>query len=254
MLESYQFPALGDNYGYLLHDPRSGQTAAIDAPDAGAVLAALDEKGWRLSHILNTHHHYDHTDGNLALKEKTGCLVIAAAADAGRIPGLDRPVREGDRIAIGTSTATVLETPGHTSGHVSYLFSGEGLAFTGDTLFSLGCGRLFEGTPAQMWASLQKLMALPPETRICCAHEYTLSNGEFALEIDPDNAALHAMMDKLRARRRAGRPTVPSRLADERQANPFLRPSDPAIRRHLGMESSSDVEVFAEIRRRKDRF
>ncbi len=254
MLEIYQFSALGDNYGYLLHDGPSGETAAIDTPDADAVQAALDKRHWRLSHILNTHHHYDHTDGNLALKEKTGCVIFGAASDAGRIPGLDRKIREGDIITIGASRARVLETPGHTAGHVSYILDAEGLAFTGDTLFSLGCGRLFEGTPAQMWASLQKIMALPPETRICCAHEYTLGNGEFALTIDPDNAALRTMMEDIRTRRRAGRPTVPSLLADELKANPFLRPHDTAIRRHLGMEAAADAEVFAEIRRRKDAF
>jgi len=259
-LQVHQFRCRSDNYGYLLHEPVTGATAAIDTPETGAVLAALEQTGWRLSHILNTHHHYDHVEGNLELKARTGCTIIGGARHAEKIPGIDRRVSEGDVVEFGTQHLRVLETPGHTLGHVVYVTDApkadeaSPLAFTGDTLFSLGCGRLFEGTPQQMWDSLQKLMRLPPETLIYCAHEYSLGNAEFALEIEPGNEALQQMAERIRTQTRARRPTVPTRLVEELAANPFLRPSSAAIRKRLNMDAAADWEVFAEIRRRKDAF
>lgn len=253
-LQIHQFPCLQDNYGYLLHDSDSGLTAAIDSPDADAIRRALDQRGWQLDYILNTHHHADHAGGNLALKAGTGCKVVGARADAGRIPGLDIQVAEGDRFALGEHSARIIETPGHTRAHLCYVFDADRMAFVGDTLFSMGCGRLFEGTPAQMWASLQKIMQLPDETRIYCAHEYTQSNGRFALTLEPDNPALLARLREVAALRTAGQPTVPSTLGTEKATNPFLRPASPALRATLGLAAATDTEVFAETRKRKDQF
>lgn len=253
-LQIHQFPCLQDNYGYLLHDPDSGLTAAIDSPDADAIRRALDERGWQLNYILNTHHHADHAGGNLALKAGTGCKVVGARADAARIPGLDIRVAEGDRFALGEHSARIIETPGHTRAHLCYVFDADRMAFVGDTLFSMGCGRLFEGTPAQMWTSLQKIMQLPDETRIYCAHEYTKSNGRFALTLEPDNPALLARLREVAALRTAGQPTVPSTLGTEKATNPFLRPASPALRATLGLAAATDTEVFAETRKRKDQF
>lgn len=252
--EIYQFRCRSDNYGYLLHEPDSGATAAIDTPETSAVLQALDHTGWELSHILNTHHHYDHVEGNLELKARTNCRIIGSKNFPEQIPGLDEMVGEGDKVQLGNRQLTVLETPGHTLGHVVYVADQPDLAFTGDTLFSLGCGRLFEGSAQQMWASLQKLIKLPPQTLIYCAHEYSLSNAEFALEIEPDNEALQDMAGRIRDLTRERQPTVPTRLRDELAANPFLRPASRSIRQRLGMEDKGDEQVFAEIRRRKDAF
>ncbi|MGH6913116.1 MAG: hydroxyacylglutathione hydrolase, partial [Geminicoccales bacterium] len=211
---------------------------------------------WTLDWILSTHHHSDHTGGNLELKQATGCRVAGARSDAARIPGIDLELAEGDRFELGEAQAQVLETPGHTSGHISYWFADAGVLFCADTLFSLGCGRLSEGTPADMWRSLGKLAALPDETLVYCAHEYTQTNARFALSVDPDNPELKKRAAEVDRQRAAGQPTVPTRLGAERAANPFLRASDPAIRQNLGMASASasDADVFAEIRRRKDRF
>jgi hydroxyacylglutathione hydrolase len=253
-LRIHQFPCLADNYGYLLHDPDSGLTASIDSPDAEAIERELAGQGWRLDYILNTHHHADHAGGNLRLKQSTGCTIVGARADADRIPGLDLMVADGDRFALGGHAARIIETPGHTRAHICYLFEADRAAFVGDTLFSMGCGRLFEGTPAQMWTSLQKIMQLPDETRIYCAHEYTQSNGRFALSVEPDNPALRARLHEVAALRAAGQPTVPSTLGTEKATNPFLRPASPALRAGLGLAGASDTEVFAETRRRKDRF
>jgi hydroxyacylglutathione hydrolase len=252
-LEIYQFPCLSDNYGVLIHDAAAAVTAAIDAPDAGAVSRACREKGWRLTHILNTHHHADHTDGNAALKSETGCRIIGPAAEAGKIPGLDDKVGDGDTYQFGNFEARVLATPGHTAGHISYWFPDASVAFVGDTLFALGCGRLFEGSAELMWSSLSKIAALPPETTIYCGHEYTLSNAEFAVTIEPENAALQARLAEIRTLRENDRPTLPTTLRLELDTNPFLRPSSPAIQKRLGMEGRPDWEIFGEIRRRKDR-
>lgn len=253
-LEIHQFPCLSDNYGVLIHDSGSGETASIDTPEAGAIVAALEDRGWSLSHILNTHHHPDHTGGNLALKERFGCTVIGPRAEAARIPGIDREVGEGDEVAFGGHTARVIETPGHTAGHIAYHFADAGAAFVGDTLFALGCGRLFEGSPEQMWDSLKKLMNLPPDTAVYCGHEYTQANARFALTVEPDNAALAARAKEIDALRAQGRPTVPTSIGLEIETNPFLRPDSAEIQASLGMEGAPLHEVFAELRRRKDSF
>ncbi len=254
LLHIHQFPCLSDNYGFLVHERLSGVTAAIDTPDACAIDRELRRKRWRLTHILNTHHHPDHTGGNLWLKEHTGCIVVGPNADAARIPGIDLQVSEGDTLEFGSAEALVYDTPGHTSGHIVYYFAGEQVAFVGDTLFAMGCGRLFEGTPAQMWDSLQKLMNWPDRTRIYCAHEYTRANGRFALTVEPGNHALIRRMEEVERLRAADRPTVPTTLYQEKRTNPFLRPDSQGIRTQLGMEEADNVDVFAEVRRRKDRF
>ncbi|HVS15986.1 MAG TPA: hydroxyacylglutathione hydrolase [Thermoanaerobaculia bacterium] len=252
MLEIEVVPVLSDNYSYLLHEPESGITAVVDPPVAAPVLERLERSGRTLAWILTTHHHGDHTAGNLELKEATGCRVAGPALERDAIPGIDLALSEGEVVELGAESATVLETPGHTRGHISYWFSGAGALFCADTLFALGCGRLFEGTAEQMWVSLSKLAALPDDARVYCGHEYTLSNARFALTVDPDNPALRARAAEVERLRAAGKPTVPSTLGLERATNPFLRAADPAIRARLGLEDASDAEVFAEIRRRKD--
>jgi len=249
-----QFPCLSDNYGFLVHDPESGETATIDTPDADRILAEADAAGWRITQIWNTHHHPDHAGGNAAVRAATGARIIAPSYDAHRIPDIDVPVSDGDTVALGRHEARVLFTPGHTLGHVCYHFANDRIAFVGDTLFALGCGRLFEGSPEQMWASLSRLAAWPEETRIYCAHEYTQANAAFALSVDPDNRDLQAYAAAVEAERARGEPTVPTTIGAELAANPFLRPADPAIRKRLGLEAADDTAVFAEIRRRKDNF
>jgi hydroxyacylglutathione hydrolase len=247
-------PILSDNYVYLLRDPARGTTGVVDPGDAAPVLARLEQADWKLDWILSTHHHQDHTGGNLELKRRTGCRIAGPAGEREAIPGIDVELREGDVFELGDEHGAVLETPGHTRGHISYWFEDSSALFCADTLFALGCGRVFEGTPPQMWASLEKLQALPPATRIYCGHEYTQSNARFALTVDPENPALRrraAEVDRLRA---AGQPTIPSTIGVERETNPFLRARDPRIRGGLGLAAASDAEVFAEIRRRKDRF
>ena len=251
-LEIHQFPCLADNYGFLIHAGQ--QTAAIDTPEVGPIVAALDAKGWRLTHILNTHHHPDHAGGNLALKQRTGCHIIGPSADRDRIPGIDEAVGEGDRFSFGGHAVQVFDVPGHTRGHIAYWFPDDGVAFVGDTLFALGCGRLFEGTPRQMWSSLQKLMVLPAETRVYCAHEYTQANARFALSVEGENPDLVARSRRIDELRAQGLPTVPTTIGEELLTNPFLRPESPILRASLGMEGAETVDVFAETRRRKDHF
>ncbi|MBX3707767.1 MAG: hydroxyacylglutathione hydrolase [Pseudomonadales bacterium] len=248
------FPCLSDNYGFLVHEPSTGMTATIDTPEAAAIDAALAARGWKLTHIFNTHHHFDHAGGNAALKAKWGCTVVGAANDAERIPGIDVRVQDGDRVALGAAAATVLEVPGHTSGHIAYYFADDGIVFVGDTLFALGCGRLFEGTPTQMWGSLQKLMALPDATVVYCAHEYTQSNAAFALSVEPGNPALVARAEDVARRRAANQPTVPTTIGLEKQTNPFLRATSAELQAVVGLPGAGPVEVFAETRRRKDHF
>ena len=214
----------------------------------------MEEKGWRLTHILNTHHHGDHTGANLSLKERWGCTIVGAANDAERIPGIDVRVSDGDAYAFGSMNAKILEVPGHTTGHIAYYFASEDIAFVGDTLFALGCGRLFEGSPSMMWNSLQKLMALPDETIVYCAHEYTQATAEFALSVAPGNAQLVARskdIDKLRAQ---GLPTVPATIGLERGTNPFVRPMSQNLQATIGLSGADLVDVFAETRKRKDNF
>jgi len=254
-MEVHQFSALSDNYGYLLRCTASGAVACVDTPDAGAVDAALASRGWALTHILNTHHHGDHVGGNVALKEKHGCRVLGPAADAERIPGLDEAVSDGDALLLGAVPFLVMHVPGHTRGHCAFYFPTAGCAFVGDTLFSLGCGRMFEGSPQQFCASLAALAALPDDTLLYCAHEYTQSNGRFALSLEPGNEALRARCAEVAALRAAGQPTVPTRLALEKATNPFLRPHSAEIRAALGLSAHArDVEVFAATRAAKDKF
>ncbi|KAB7742054.1 hydroxyacylglutathione hydrolase [Parvibaculum sedimenti] len=253
-LQIYQFPALKDNYGYLVHDSATGATAAIDTPEVAAILNALDTTGWRLTHILNTHHHFDHAGGNAELKAKTGCTIIGPKGEKDLIPGIDRAVGEGDIVEVGSARARVIEVPGHTRGHVAYHFADDHVVFVGDTLFALGCGRLFEGTAAQMWTSLGKLMALPDDTTVYCAHEYTQSNARFALTVEPHNAALVARASEIDEKRARGEWTVPTTIALEKATNPFLRAASADLRATIGLTNAADVDVFAETRARKDKF
>lgn len=254
-LQIHQFPCLSDNYGVLIHDAEGGVTASIDAPEEAAVVAALEETGWTLTHVLVTHHHADHTQGIAGLKSRYGARVIGPAAEADRIGTLDETVSDGDTFRFGGFEVRVLATPGHTLGQVNYHIPDGKVAFTGDTLFALGCGRVFEGRHDQMWASLDKLRAsLPGDTAIYCGHEYTLANARFALSVDPDNAALKRRFADIEALRAEGRPTLPTTMADELATNPFLRPEDPAIQARLGMTGAPPADVFSEIRGRKDRF
>lgn len=248
------FPCRTDNFGVLLHDPETLLTASIDAPEAGAVIAAAERRGWKISHIFTTHHHADHVEGNLELKERYDLSIIGPAAEARKIPGIDRTVSDGSSFLFGNNTVRVIETPGHTAGHVCYHLPDAKLLFAADTLFALGCGRLFERPASDMWASLQKLAALPDETVVYFGHEYTAANARFALTIDPDNKRLRDRAAEIEDMRAKGRYTVPTTLALEKETNPFLRAGDPAIRYLLGMQDASNEEVFAEIRKRKDNF
>ncbi len=245
-------PCLSDNYAYLIE--AAGAVAVVDPSEPEPVLRILRDKGLHLTHILNTHHHFDHTGGNLPLKEQFGATIIGPAADSHRIPGLDQGVGEDDVVTLGDTRWTVMNIPAHTSGHIAFWGREQAAVFTGDTLFAMGCGRLFEGTPAQMWASLQKLVALPPDTRVYCGHEYTLSNGRFALTVDIGNADLHARMTDVESARLQGRPTIPSSIALERATNPFLRATEAALASAVGLAFGDPVAVFAELRRLKDSF
>lgn len=253
-LDLITIPCLTDNYAFLLHDTATGETALIDAPEAAPILAELKRRGWGLNQIFLTHHHWDHIDGVTAIVEVTSAEVIGAAADAHRLPPLTRALVDGDIVQVGDHSGLVIDVPGHTLGHIAFYFADAGFAFTADSLMAGGCGRLFEGTPAQMHQSLSKLAALPPDTMICSGHEYTSSNLRFAVSIDPDNADLHARIAATAAARSANRATVPSRLRDELATNPFLRAGLPHIKQYLGMTDASDAQVFTEIRARKDKF
>lgn len=254
MIEIEQFPCLNDNYGYLLHDVSSGATAAIDTPEVAPILGALKRRGWQLTHILNTHHHYDHAGGNNELKSLTNCQIIGPAGEASRIDGIDSAVDQGDDFMLGSTRIEVLNVGGHTLGHIAYFLPDHVTAFVGDALFVLGCGRIFEGTAEQMWQSLSRLATLPPQTVVYCAHEYTMSNAKFALSIDTDNVALQERVKQFEAARAKNLPTVPTTIRDELQTNPFLRPDEAEIRKNLAMLDAPTVDVFAEIRRRKDNF
>ena len=249
-----QFTCRADNFGVLMHDSESGETALIDAPEEATILEAVKRTGWKPTMILTTHHHIDHVEANLSLKQQFNLKIIGPKAEADKIPGIDEQVKEGDVIRFGSEEIRVIETPGHTAGHVSFHLPKAKVAFTADTLFALGCGRLFEAPPPVMYASLKKLAALPPETVVYCGHEYTLSNARFALTIDPQNEALKARAAKIEKLRSEGEATLPTTIGEELETNPFLRWADPAIRKHLGMEGATDADVFAEIRKRKDNF
>lgn len=248
-----QVPVLKDNYVYLIHEPQSLATAAVDPSVAAPILDAAEREGWRITHILNTHHHNDHTGGNLEIKAATQCTIVGPRADRDRIPGIDVEVGDGDTYVFGEEKARVFDVPGHTRGHIAYWFGNSHALFCGDTLFLMGCGRVFEGTHAQMWNSLSKLKVLPPETRVFCAHEYTQANARFALTVEPENrdlVARAAMIDTLRA---AGKSTVPATLGEELKTNPFLRADLPALQQAAGTPGDA-VATFAAIRTRKDKF
>ena len=240
MLDIVRIPALSDNYVWLVHEPESRETTVVDPAVADAVLAEAEARGWRITQIWNTHWHPDHTGGNAAIKAATGAFVTGPAAEAARIPTLDRQVREGDRVALGAVEAEVLEVPAHTAGHIAYHLPSEETVFVGDTLFAMGCGRLFEGTAEQMHSNLQRLAALPPATRAYCAHEYTLSNARFAATVEPGNAAIARRLAEVEAARAAGEATVPTTIGIERETNPFMR--------------AASMAELAERRRAKDNF
>jgi hydroxyacylglutathione hydrolase len=248
------FRCRSDNFGVLIHDPDSGATASIDAPEAAPIEAALKATGWRLTDILVTHHHADHTDGIKALKDKYACRVVAPAGEAAKIPAVDETVREGDKVSVGKLSANVIETPGHTLGHIAYWFHGEQVAFVGDTLFSIGCGRVIEGTPEQMWRSLVKLRDLPDGTEIYCGHEYTVANIKFARTVEPHNKALAAREIEAKQQVSRNEATIPVTIGAEKQANPFLRADLPEVAAGVGMAGRPAAQVFAEIRERKNRF
>lgn len=253
-LDIRTIPCLSDNYAYLAHDPGTGHTALIDAPEAAPILAALAETGWTLTDVLITHHHYDHVDGLAEILAAHPARVVGARADAQRLPPLDLQVAEGDRVTVGSEAGTVIDVSGHTLGHIAFHFPASKAVFTADSLMALGCGRVFEGTKPQMHASLQKLAALPADTVVYSGHEYTAANAKFALTIDPENRDLISRVQEVTEKRASGTPTVPSLLSDELATNPFLRAHDPAVQAHLGMTGANTADVFAEIRTRKDNF
>ncbi len=253
-LEIHQIPVLSDNYIYLARCTETGDTAVIDPAVAKPVLDEAEKLGWKITHILNTHHHPDHVGGNMEIKQATGCTIVGPKPDRDRIPGIDIEVDEGDTYTMGACESRVYFVPGHTRGHIAFWFPDSDALFIGDTIFMLGCGRLFEGTPAQMWDSIQKMRDLPPETKIYCAHEYTQSNAKFAITVEPDNEALMARAEKIDAMRARGERTVPDTLEVELATNPFLRADAPTLAAGVGMPGADPVDVFAEVRHRKDNF
>ena len=253
-LEIHQIPTRVDNYVYLVRESSSGQAAVVDPSDAPPVFEALDTLGWTLTHVLATHHHNDHIGGVPEIKERTGCTVVGPRADRDRIPGIDIEVGDGDTYRLYEAEARVFDVPGHTRGHIAYWFPESKALFCGDTLFALGCGRVFEGTHEQMWNSISKFKPLPDETMVYCAHEYTQSNARFAVTVEPDNADLAAYAAEIDRKRAAGQRTVPSELGLERRTNPFLRADVPDFAAALGMEGNTPVEIFSEVRTRKDNF
>ncbi|WP_421725725.1 hydroxyacylglutathione hydrolase [Bauldia sp.] len=253
-LEIEQFPCRDDNFGVLIHDPEARATASIDAPEFQPIVDHLAERGWGLDTILVTHHHADHVEANLTLKTAYECTIIGPARSVDQIPGIDKTVNEGDSFTFGSYDVRVIATPGHTLDHIGYYLPTAKVAFVADTLFALGCGRVFEGTPEMMWGSLEKLMALPDDTMVYCGHEYTQANAQFALTIEPDNPELVARAKEIDALRAAGKPTLPTTIGREKATNPFLRVDEPGIRQRLRLEHATPAEVFAEIRSRKDNF
>ena len=253
-LHVVQFPARSDNFAVLLHDPESGATASIDAPEADPIMRELQARGWQLTHILVTHKHFDHVEGIPLLREAYNVTIIGPKKSAAEIGLYDETVAEGDSFTFAGHEVRVIETPGHTLDHVSYHIPEMKLAFVGDTLFALGCGRVFEGTPEMMWDSLSKLRALADDTNVYCGHEYTLANAKFAVTVDPENVALKERLAEVERLRNEAKPTLPTTIGREKATNPFLRADEPGLTRALGLERVSPAEVFAEIRRRKDRF
>lgn len=254
MLEIQQLPVLNDNYIYLIHAPYSRETAVVDPAVAEPVLDYLHQKNWPLKYIFNTHHHADHIGGNLVLKQQTGCHIIGSETDRQRIPGIDQGVIEGEQLQLGKHSIHVIECSGHTQGHIAFYIPDAHALFCGDTLFAIGCGRLFEGSAAQMLQSLKKFTALPAETKIYCAHEYTAANAQFALSVEPNNTALQQAIVDVKQLRAKNLPTVPTTLKQEIATNPFLRADSLEIRQTLAMQGATDLAVFTEIRERKNRF
>jgi hydroxyacylglutathione hydrolase len=248
------FTCLTDNFGALIHDPATKATASIDAPEAGPIVKALEREDWQLTDILITHHHHDHVGGVAALKQQYGCRVVAPHDKASKIANVDLRAGHGDVVNVGGLSGRVLETPGHTLDHITYVFDGEKTVFAADTLFSIGCGRVIEGTHPMMWDSLLKLRALPDDFRLYCGHEYTAANVKFALSIEPDNAALRARAEEVARLRAANKPTVPTLMGEEKKANVFLRADDPSIAAKLHMKGAGAAEVFGELRERKNKF
>ena len=251
MLEIHQFPCLSDNYGFLLHDPDSGETAAIDTPDGAEYLKQAEAKGWRITQIWNTHWHPDHAGGNEAIVKATGATTVAPR-EVEKIAPIDRVVGDGDTVSLGRHESRVIDVSGHTNGHIAYHLPDDGIAFVGDSIFALGCGRMFEGEPEQFWNSLERIRSLPDDTTLYCAHEYTQSNAKFALHADPDNIALQQYASEVDAMRAEGKPTVPTRLSRELKTNPFLRADEAALRDRWG--GASPAETFAALRAAKDNF
>lgn len=247
-------PCRSDNYGYLFHDPISKQTVSIDVPEVAPLTDAAERAGWTITDIWITHHHHDHIEGVDTLRAATGAKVTGARADDHRLPNLNAAVDPGDRFRFGSHDVDVLDVPGHTVGHIAYVIPDADLAFTGDSLMGLGCGRLFEGTPDQMWDSLTRLAALPDRTLICSGHEYSQANGQFALSIDPNNPDLQARVADIDRLRAEGKPTVPVELGLEKRTNPFLRAGESSLKASLGLGDATDAAVFAYIRKQKDSF
>jgi hydroxyacylglutathione hydrolase len=247
------FPCLTDNFGYLIHDPETKATASIDAPEAAPIIKALEREGWTLTDILITHHHHDHVGGVAELKQKYKCRVVAPHKKSTEIANVDLRAGQGDVVKVGSLLARVLETPGHTLDHISYVFDSDKTLFAADTLFSIGCGRVFEGTYPMMWDSLLKLRALPDDFKLYCGHEYTAANVKFALTIEPDNAALKARAEEVKRLRAENKPTIPTLLGEEKKANVFLRADEPSVAASVRMKGKSAAEVFGELRERKNK-
>ncbi len=253
-LDMRQFMCLSDNYGVLIHDPRTGATASIDAPDAEAVERELKKFGRQLTHIFTTHHHADHVGGNLRLKELFGCQIIGPKAEADKIPGIDVAVTGGQKFDWAGREISVFACPGHTAGHIAFHIPSEYSLFAGDTVFAMGCGRVIEGTLEEMWRSVNQFRSLSPSTYVYCGHEYTEANCKFALSVEPGNRALQQRATVVASQRAKGEMTCPSTIGDELKTNPFMRCDSPEIRKLLGLETASDAEVFAELRTRKNNF
>lgn len=253
-IEIRQFMCRSDNFGVLVHHGDSGTTISIDAPEEAPIVAALDAEGWRLTHILTTHHHTDHVEANGPLKARYGAEIVGPEKEKARIPGIDRTVTGGEAFSLGGIAVEVIDTPGHTLGEISYFLPGAKALFAGDSLFSLGCGRIFEGDAAMLWASLQRLRALPDDTMLYCGHEYTTTNARFSVDVDPGNTALRNRVEEVERLRIAGKPTLPVALGDEKLTNPFLRADNADLMAELGMAGADPADVFAKLREKRNTY